>query len=162
MGYIAGEHSPDVLLTVRALPDGEGSTWSAMLEWGPHREQVEKQPTFHAALRELWKVIERAHIIFKDKAETIRKPAGYTEFDWLDADTKGALDRLAWVTQVVFREAWSLIIIYQPIDDPTNRVQMRLLARDGEVHISGRGASIEDAAGRLYRNATPYFSKRNN
>lgn len=162
IGYIANEHSPDVLLTVRALPDGDGSVWSAMLEWGPHREVAEGQPTFYAALRELWVVVERAHVIFKNTADSVRKPVGYTEFDWLDADTKSALERLAWVTQVVFREAWSLIIIYQPTDDPTNRVQMRLLARDGAVHIGGRGASIEDAAGKLYRNATPYFSKRNN
>jgi hypothetical protein len=162
IGYIANEHSPDVLLTVKALPDGDGSVWSAMLEWGPHREIVEGQPTFPAALRELWGVIERAHVIFKDKAASVRKPFGYTEFDWLDADTKSALERLAWVTQVVFREGWSLIIIYQPTDDPTNRVQMRLLARDGEVLIGGRGPSIEDAASKLYRNATPYFSKRKN
>jgi len=162
IGYISQEHSPDVLLTVKALPNGDGSVWSAKLEWGPHRESADNQPTFPAALRELWTVVERAHVIFKDKAEAVRKPAGYTEFDWLDADTKGALERLAWVTQVVFREAWSLLIIYQPTDDPTNRVQMRLLARDGDVHIGGRGASIEGAASKLYRNATPYFSKRNN
>jgi hypothetical protein len=133
-----------------------------MLEWGPYQEEATGQPSFQAALRELWAVVERAHVIFKEKGDAIRKPSGYTEFDWLDADTKGALERLAWVTQVVFREAWSLIIIYQPIDDPTNRVQMRLLARNGEVHISGRGATIEEAAGKLYRNATPFFSKRNN
>ena len=162
IGYMAHVHSPDVLLTVKARPDGENSVWSAMLEWGPHREMIDRQPTFPAALRELWPVVERAHLIFKDKADAIRKPSGYTEFDWLDADTKGALERLAWVTQVVFREAWSLIIIYQPTDDPQNRVQVRLLAQDGDVHISGRGPSVEDAANKLYRNATPYFSKRKN
>ena len=162
IGYIAHEHSHAVLLTVKARPKGDSSEWSAMLEWGPHREWVDGQPSFPASLRELWPVVERAHVIFKKTADAVRKPSGYTEFDWLDADTKGALERLAGVTQVVFREAWSLIIIYQPTDDPSSRVQIRLLAQDGDVHISGRGPSIEDAANKLYRNATPYFSKRQN
>ncbi|MEO0560783.1 MAG: hypothetical protein AAF125_01620 [Chloroflexota bacterium] len=161
VGYIAAQHSPDVLLTLKAVPaEEEQSAWSATLDWAEHHEDVEDQPTLLAALRELWAKVDKAHVIFESDVDALRKPSGYSEFDYLDADTKDALDRLSWVTQVVFKENWTMVIIYQPSDDPQTRVQMRLVARAGDVHIGGRGPSIEDAARKLYRNATPYFNKR--
>jgi hypothetical protein len=160
IGYMASVHSPDVLLTVKAQPGKTDSVWSAGLEWADYAERVDQQPSFHVALRELWLAIEQAHVIFKTEQDALRKPTGYNEFDWVDADTKDALDNLAWVTQVVFQTDWTMIIIYHPTDNPTNRAQVRLVARDGDLHIGGRGASIEEAARKLYRNATPYFSKR--
>jgi len=160
IGYIATEHSPDVMLTLKALPDGDGSTWQADLDWAENAEHIDGEATLPGALQALWKRVSEAHIIFTDRDDAFRAPVGYTEFDWLDPDTKDALDRLSWVTQVVFRTDWTLIIIYHPTDNRDKRVQMRLLAHDGDVHIAGRGPSIEDAATKLYRNATPYFSKR--
>jgi hypothetical protein len=158
VGYIAAEHSPDALLTLRVYPDGDENLWGAVLEWGPHREEVEALASLPEALRDLWRVVNQGHIIFKEEADAIRKPAGYGEFDWVDADTKDALERLVWVVRVVFKEDWTLVVIYQPTDNPAVRVQVRLLAREDSVHINGRGASLKEAATQLYRNATPYFS----
>lgn len=158
VGYIATEHSPDAMLTLRAYPEAEETIWSAELTWGQNKEQLGGVDTLADVLRELWLKVEQSHVIFKSSEDAVRKPAGYGNFDWIDSDTKDALDRLAWVTSVVFKDDWTLISIYQPTDNPTARVQMRLVARDTTVHINGRGASMRDAATQLYRNATPYFS----
>ena len=158
VGYIASEHSPDALLTLRAYPVGEENRWSALLEWGPHREEVAAMDGLPSALRELWTQVNEGHIIFQTTADAIRKPAGYGEFDWIDADTRDSLERLMWVVRVVFKEDWTLVMIYQPTDNPSVRVQMRLIARDDGVYISGRGPSLKDASAQLYRNATPYLS----
>lgn len=158
VGYIASEHSPDALLTLRAYADADDNLWAALLEWGAYREEVADAESLPTALRDLWVVVNQGHVIFTSSAEAIRKPAGYGEFDWVDADTQDALDRLLWVVRVVFKDDWTLVILYQPTDNPATRVQMRLVARDDAVHISGRGGSVRDAATQLYRNATPYFS----
>jgi hypothetical protein len=161
VGYIAVTHSPDALLTIRALPQGEGSVWSAVLEWGAHREEAINKASLQTALSSLWQQVDQAHIIFQTTADAVRRPTGYTDKNWLDPNTQDGLQRLAWVTRVVFEQNWSLVIVYQPTDDPSNRVQARLIAQEGAINIAGRGPSIEDAIGNLYRNATPYLTKRN-
>lgn len=158
VAYIASEHSPDALLTMRAYPDGEDNRWGAVLQWGPHHEEIAQMETLPDALRDLWRVVNEGHVIFSQPEDAIRKPAGYGEFDWVDADTKDAIERLLWVVRVVFKEDWTMVILYQPTDNPSVRVQVRLIARNDSVHISGRGASVKEAATQLYRNATPYFS----
>jgi hypothetical protein len=162
IGYIAQHHSPDVMLTVQGRPDKDNRDghWSASLEWGDNRVDVAPQPAFQQALQALWEQIEKHYPIFKSPEDALRKPAGYGEFDWVDADTKDALDRLISVSRVVLRDNWSLILIYQPTDRADHRVQMRLVAPDNDVYVSGRGATFRDAANQLQRNATPYFSKR--
>lgn len=161
VGYIAAEHSPDALLTMRAHPDGEATIWAAMLEWGQKREMVDGRETLPLALRDLWRVVDQAHVIFMKNADAIRRPAGYGDLDWLDADTRDALERLTWVLRVVFKTDWTLVMIYQPTDNPAVRVEMRLVARESTVHIGGRGPSVREAATQLYRNATPYLSGKN-
>jgi len=158
VGYLAANHSPDALLTLRAYPEGEDSHWSALLEWGANREEVNGHATLPAVLNELWQVVDQGRVIFSSSAEAVRKPAGYGEFDWLDADTKDAIERLMWVIRVVFKDDWTMVILYQATDNPAVRAQARLIARAGDVYINGRGASVRDAVTQLYRNATPYFS----
>lgn len=162
IGYMAQHHSPDVLLTIQGHPetDNTDGQWTASLEWSGNRVEVEPQPSFQQALHALWAAVEKHHPIFKSPEDALRKPSGYGEFDWIDADTKDALDRLISVSRVVLRENWSLIIIYQSTDRADHRVQMRLVAPDNDVYVSGRGATFRDAANQLQRNATPYFSKR--
>lgn len=158
VGYIAAEHSPDAMLTVRAYPRGEDNLWAALLEWGRYQESVEDQESMPLVLQALWHVVEQSHMIFLKSSDSVRKPTGYNDFDYLDGDTRDALDRLTWVMRVVFKEDWLLVMIYHPSDQPDTRVQIRLIARDDTVHIGGRGATFKDAATQLYRNATPYFS----
>ena len=158
VGYIATNHHPDALLTLRVYPVENENQWAAQLEWGPHREHVDEQNTLPMALQSLWRVVNQSHVIFETEKDAIRQPAGYGEFDWVDADTKDALERLLWVVRVVFKTDWTIVALYQPTDDAPTRVQMRLIARNDTVHISGRGATLRDAATQLYRNATPYFT----
>lgn len=160
LGYITTEISPDALLTIRASAiDEQHTQWSAALEWNRQQEMVTQQSTIQAALAALWQALESSQAVELSTLEDSRKPLGYSEFEWLDADTRDALERLLWVVQVVFKGDWSLLILYHLTDDPAMRVQARLAAKGGSVHIGGRGASIKDAATQLYRNATPYFSK---
>lgn len=159
IGYLAAHLNPNTLLTVRVTPNGDDLQWAASLEWNHEKEQVSAKASFGEALRELWQLVSSRHVVFRKNLDDYRKPIGYSEFDWIDADTKDAIERLTWVTQVVFKRNWTLVISYQALDNAEQRVQSRLIANNSAVHIGGRGASIQDAVSQLYRNATPYFSK---
>ncbi len=158
VGYISAEHSPDAQLTFRAYPSGDTQAWAAAVTWAGFKEEVTDRTTIAEALRDLWLQVEQVHAIFKTAEDAARRPADYSDLQWLEADTRDAIERLLWVSRVVFDEDWVLIVVYQPSDNPQMRVQMRLLARENTVSISGRGPSMRDACTQLYRNATPYFS----
>ena len=51
-----------------------------------------------------------------------------------------------------FGTDWRLTLVYQPIENPSLRVQARLVARVGSVHVGGRGGSLREACHDLYRN----------
>lgn len=160
VGYLSSHINPNAMLTLRVSPKNEDDNlWAARLEWEHEEESVENQESLPVALRELWSIVGNSHAIFHKANANFHKPEGYGEFDWVDADTRDALERLIWVARVVFKTDWTLVIIYQALDNAENRVQARLAARKSTVHIGGRGASIQDAVTQLYRNATPYFSK---
>lgn len=157
IGYISAEYSADAALTIRAVPAVEERIgWAAEATWGHNRESVDNQPTLHSALRELWKLVERNHVIFKSMEAATRRPANYRDDDWLDTDTRAMLDRLIMVTRAACGDNWRLMIIYQALDNPDLRVQARLMAKDRQV--GGRAPSIREACRDLYRNAAPVFA----
>ncbi|NDJ61875.1 MAG: hypothetical protein GYB67_12165 [Chloroflexi bacterium] len=165
VGYISQEYSPDATLTMRASTDASGDVvWAAQATWGQNEEAVAAQAALFMALRELWRVIDRAHTIFKSVEAATRRPANYPNERWIDEETQITLDQMIGVTMAAFAPDWRLIIVYQPLEDAQTRVQARLLARllanpDEEVHIGGRGPSIRAACQALYRNAAPdYFA----
>ncbi|MFZ4813311.1 MAG: hypothetical protein ACOYL5_02155 [Phototrophicaceae bacterium] len=159
IGYINQAYSPDALLTLNAYPHNDALRWAAMVEWGSNKEQVKDSPTLPAALRDLWERVEQGYVIFLEEDEAIRKPSGYGEFNWLDADTRENIDRLLGLVQTAFKGDWTVVFIYQSSANPQTRVQARLIARNGSVNLNGRGASLPEATSQLYRNVVPFLAR---
>lgn len=158
IGYINMHHSPNAMLKLQVYPTQGGLRWNATVSWAQHQEQVIGQPTLPDTLRELWRVVDQNHQIFLTEEDAIRRPANYDDMDWLDVPTQDILHRLIWTTQSAFPDDWTLILVYQPVDNPDLRVQGRLLARDNGVQVGGRGGSLQATCHELYRNAVRVYS----
>lgn len=159
IGYIGSEYSPDAMLTLRITPKDKALQWSAVASWGEENIAVHNWQTMGEALSDLWKSVSREHKIFKTLEAATRRPANFPADRWVDPETQVMLDRLMLVTEMVFGQEWLLIIVYHAVDNPTLRVQARLLANQNQVHIGGSGASILEACQDVYRNAAPgYFA----
>lgn len=158
VGYISSEYSPDAALTLKAQADATAVTWHASIQWGDIRAGVDADTLAHA-LRDLWPALEKVHEVFKTVTDRVRQPIHYQEHQWLDDDTTRALDSLIDVTAGVFQQDWALVIVYQALENPAQRVKMRLLAKADSVQIGGQGPSLREACRDLYRNAAPgYFA----
>jgi hypothetical protein len=158
VGYIASEHSPDALLTITASPRVDVIQWQAALSWGRHAEQVVNQPSLGTALNALWRIVDRHHTVFKTIEAASRKPVHYADNAWLDTDTTAALDRLLHSAVNAFGGDWRLIMVYQPVENPSARVQVRLSARDNAISAGGRGSTLRDACRSLFRNAAHHLN----
>ncbi len=153
IGYISQVYSPDALLTLNAYPAAPfDPRWKAAASWGQMFEEVDGRPSLPAALRDLWREVDRHHTIFKSLEAAARRPIKYDDNCWLDAATQAALDRLLALASGSFGADWRLTFVYQPIENPSLRVQARLAAR-GSVHVGGRGGALRAACHDLYRNA---------
>lgn len=158
IGYIGETYSPDALLTITAYPAPDGNIlWGALASWAQFSEVVADQPSFASALRGLWRVVDQHHTLFKSMEAANRRPVSYADDQWLDAETSDMLDRLLHVAMKAFGDDWRLVLVYQPIANPTARVQARFIARGETVNAGGRGGSLREACQGLYRNAASYF-----
>ena len=158
IGYISTQYSPDALLKVHVYPASGGEiAWGAQASWAQHKEQVWDKPSLARALAELWYVVDNHHIIFDNQLDAARSPVDYADDEWLDQPTEDILFRLIETTLNVFGGDWQLGIVYQPVDNPDTRVQARLVARDGEVQVGGRGPSVNEACHDLFRNGAQIF-----
>lgn len=154
IGYISQVYSPDALLTLGAYPAAPGGPrWKAAASWGQMYEEVDGRPSLPAALRDLWREMDRHHTIFKSLEAAARRPVKYDDGRWLDPDTQAALDRVLALAAGSFGADWRLTLVYQPIENPGLRVQARLTARGGSVQVGGRGGALRAACHDLYRNA---------
>lgn len=152
IGYISQVYSPDALLTLNLYPAAPADVrWRAAASWGQAVEEVNDRPSLPAALRDLWREVDRHHTIFKSLEAAARRPVKYDDSHWLDPDTQAALDRVVALAARSFGADWRLTLVYQPIENPGLRVQARLAARSDSVHVGGRGASLRDACHDLYR-----------
>jgi hypothetical protein len=158
MGHISTHFAPDAVLKLQTYSREARVYWSASVSWGGRSEQVGEQPSMAAALRELWKEVSQQYKLFERLEDVAKAPFGYEDTEWLDMPTQESLQRLIWVTQIAFPGDWLLITLYQPVENPSTRVQMRLLAKGEAVMVGGRGASVLDACRALFRNATPYYA----
>ncbi|MGQ9888695.1 MAG: hypothetical protein ACUVSX_09430 [Aggregatilineales bacterium] len=152
IGYISQVYSPDAMLTLNLYPAAGAVRWRAAASWGQVLEEVDDRPSLPAALRDLWREVDRNHTIFKSLEAAARRPVKYDESRWLDPDTQAALDRLVALAARSCGADWRLTFVYQPIENPSLRVQARLAARSG-VHVGGRGGSLREACHELFRNA---------
>jgi hypothetical protein len=159
LGYISARYSLDAMLTIQVCARGMGKlSWGARASWGHYAEEVHDSPSLPAALRALWKEVDRNNIIFETMEAVTRRPVLYDDDEWLDEDTQLTLDRLIQLNWTAFDADWTLLIVYQPVDNPNLRLQTRLLARDNSVQISGRGQTMRDACHDLYHNAARNYS----
>jgi hypothetical protein len=158
IGYISTEHSPDALLTLTAYPLENGDIgWKAAASWANFTEESPDIGSLPDALRSLWREVDRHHTIFKSLEAANKKPVSYKDDQWLDAETRMGLERLLQVIQKAFGTDWRLVLVYQPVANPSARVQARLIARRDTVNSGGRGATLREACQLLYRNAATEF-----
>jgi hypothetical protein len=57
----------------------------------------------------------------------------------------------------VFDQNWRLALVYRPVEIPAQRVQVRLLDKDGRLHVGGSGPGLLEALRNTLRNAVPAF-----
>lgn len=160
VGYLATQHNPDARLRLEVYQrEDHLMIWSAALMWGNNREYIEERASIGAALGDLWHEVRQYHTIFKTEAEAeAKQPTGYADNKWLDEKTLDVLERLMRVTEAVFAGDWRLILIYQPSENPDNRVQARLLANEHNVQRAGRGPTLRDACRTLYQNTAGTYA----
>jgi hypothetical protein len=159
VGYISQEYSADATLTFAALPHADSILWQSTLSWDQNRVSIGNQPSLPASLNNLWEAVNSEYTIFKKNEDRIRQPAFYQDHQWLDAETSKTLDRLTQITHAAFTQDWTLIIVYQSVENPALRVKTRLIARGNSIQVGGQGASVAEACRDLYRHAAPnYFA----
>lgn len=159
IGYIRSQYRLDSTLTLRAEPDGGFVNWHAVAVWGQNSEQVSDKPTLADALRDLWRQIDRKHVIFESREALIRRPTNYADHEWLDDDTRTILNQTLDLLQVACAPAWILTLIYEPVEIPELRFEVGLTANNA-VHLLGQGATLQDACRDLYRRLAQDFIQR--
>jgi hypothetical protein len=158
IGFIHNTYSPDAALSFRAYPVSNGVIgWGATASWAQESVSVRDMPALGVALSELWLEFESRYNILNTLESYSRRPADYADDQWIEPATQAILDRLMQITWYVFASDWALAIYYQPINQPDVRVQALLMAKNGEVGIKGRGATLEDACRELFVNGSKEY-----
>lgn len=160
-GYMSTHHSPDVTLKLTAYPDQDGQKvlWGASLSWAQENEEITGTTAPNDALAQLWKRVDQTHHIFGAVEEAMKRPAHYKEDQWFDNWTLEIMQRLVRVTFTVFKNDWTIVLVYQPVESMDSRIQARLIAADNQVHVGGRGPSLGDGCRQLYHNAAKSYTK---
>jgi hypothetical protein len=157
VGFISQVYSQDVALMLHAYPVDGDVRWRAGIAWGQVQAQIDAAVTLAAALRDLWPALERVFTVFDNPLDAVRAPTGYADNAWVDADSARTLAALTELSQAVFPGDWALVIVYQAVENPGQRVKLRLLARNQSVQVSGQGPSVREACRDVYRNAAPEY-----
>ena len=159
-GYMSTHLSPDVTLKLSAFPvESNKVQWTASITWSQEYEQAGDFSAPHQALAQLWRTVDQSHSIFGMTEEAVKRPAHYKDSEWFDSWTAEILQRLVRVTHAVFKDDWTLVMVYRPIESMDSRIQARLIAKDASVQIGGRGPSLGDGCRQLYHNSATTFKK---
>ena len=160
LGYMSSNHSPDARLILNIYPKKDQVLWAGRATWGLNMEEYVDAPGLPVVLAKLWRRIEHYHTIFERPEDKVRRPVGYIKTEWIDLPTQDILHRLLWTVRLALLDDWTIMIVYQAIDDPTMRVHMRLMSQSKQVAVGGRGPSLLEAARDLFRNAAPVFTRQ--
>ncbi len=161
LGYISRAHSPDALLQFQVLAQANGQLiWDASISWEKKHESVHACDSLAEAFSELWQTVSQSHDIFQSPEDAIRQPAYYADDEWLDERTQTLLNRLIALCTTAFADDWSLMGVYQPVADTQKRVQMRLMVEQYQIHVGGRGATLQEACRQLYTHVAQTYSLR--
>jgi hypothetical protein len=160
IGYLR-QRGDNPALAITAYPaSGTAVAWSAALHWSRKKQEVQQAESLAAALRRLWAEVDARYTIFDTPQAATRRPAGYSDAEWLDAPTLAALERLLLAAHLTFATDWQVALVYQPMDNPEERVQASLTAHGGAIRVDGWGPSVREACQRVYRSAARYFAAR--
>ncbi|MBI1278096.1 MAG: hypothetical protein GC179_08210 [Anaerolineaceae bacterium] len=145
IGYLRLQYRLDARLTLQAAADAGVVTWSAYAVWGQNAEQVTSKASLASTLRDLWAEIDHKHVIFESREAMLRRPANYKDDEWLDRSTQLLFDQMLDVFHIAFSNAWTLTIIYEPVEMADLRFQARVGAEKGELSLLGQGATLQAA-----------------
>jgi hypothetical protein len=158
VGYVALRHSPDAVLKIEIYPMSGIVGWGASFSWGQYTETAQDMISFGTALTQLWHRVEHNYSGMFDAAEISDKhPVNYDDDSWLDEPTFEIFSRLVGVSEVAFRGDWRLMVVYQPVEIPDNRVQARLVATGNTISLGGKGPTLRDAGRSLFMAAAARY-----
>ena len=160
LGYISTNYSPDARLILYIYPRDHQVLWAGRVAWGPVVEEYVDAPGLPAVLGRLWQQVEHYHTVFDTPEDKVRRPVGYIRTQWIDLPTQDVLHRILWTVRLAFLDDWCMMVVYQTLEDPSMRVQMRLMGKENTVIVGGRGPSLLEAARDLFRNAAPVFARQ--
>ncbi|MCB9452584.1 MAG: hypothetical protein H6672_14195 [Anaerolineaceae bacterium] len=158
VGYLHTHYRLDAELTIFVGSAGDGVGWSAQADWGRNHELVKDRPSFPQALKDLWGQVAARHVIFESKEALIKRPANYSEHEWLDSETEEVLDELVRTASEILPDEWLITLTYRPVESPDLRWRAQLDAES--LHIEAHQATLRDTCRSLYRSAAPEFATR--
>jgi len=160
IGYLRLQYRLDARLTLQAVANANVVTWSAYAVWGQNTEQVTGKLSMQSALRDLWSQVDHKHVIFESREAMLRRPSNYKDNEWLDDATNTVFSQMLELFHVAFINAWTLTIIYEPVEIADARFQARLSASKDGLNLLGQGADLQDACRDLLRVTAQNHIKR--
>jgi hypothetical protein len=151
IGYLCLQYRLDARLTLQAAATANLVTWSAYAVWGQNTEQVIGKLSMQAALRDLWSQVDHKHVIFESREAMLRRPSNYKDDEWLDSSTQTIFSQMIDLFQLAFLNAWTLTIIYEPVEIADVRFQVRLSTTNDSLNLLGQGATLREACRDLLR-----------
>lgn len=161
VGYLRSHYRMDAALTIQVVSSQPGQVlWHASAVWGQNGEQVRDRLSMGVALRDLWREIDRKHVIFETREALIRRPMNYADDEWIDGDTHVILNQLFDLVQVMADGDWNLTITYEPVELASQRFQIRLVTTAEMPAFTGQGATLQEACRELYRATAQHYMVR--
>jgi hypothetical protein len=160
IGYLRLQYRLDARLTLQAAADANMVTWSAYAVWGQNSEQVTGKLSMQAALRDLWSLVDHNHVIFASREAMLRRPSNYKDDEWLDSATNTIFTQMLEVFHIAFVSAWTLTVIYEPVEIADVRFQSRLGSTTDGLNLLGQGATLGEACRDLLRVTAQNHVKR--
>lgn len=151
IGYLRLQYGLEARLTLQAVTQANATLWSAYAVWGQNTEQVTDKASITDALRDLWSQVDRKHVIFESREAMLRRPVNYDDHEWLDKATQTVFDQMIELVHIAFGGAWTLTIIYEPVEIADVRFQTRLIAEPNTVSLLGQGGTLQEACRDLLR-----------
>lgn len=151
IGYLRLQYRLDASLTLQAVAAGDTIAWNAYAVWGQNTEQVTGKKSMPTALRDLWTLVDGKHVIFESREAMLRRPSNYGDDEWLDAITRTLFNQMIELFQLACAPAWTLTIIYEPVEMADVRFQARLTTERDSLNMLGQGATLQAACRDLLR-----------
>ncbi len=151
IGYLHLQYGLEARLTLQAVTQANGTLWSAYAVWGQNTEQVTDKASIVGALRDLWSQVDRKHVIFESREAMLRRPVNYADHEWFDKATQTVFDQMIELIHIAFSGAWTLTIIYEPVEIADVRFQIRLIAEPNNMNLLGQGGTLQEACRDLLR-----------